>query len=246
MNNIKSSAHIPPTLVIFCKKPKMNQGKQRLAYSIGAEKACQIAEQLLACAIEDAAAWQGSVVIACAHKSDLLWAQSLLPDATVIPQYSSSTLLNCHQTEPDNLGHRLNYVDCQLRLLGHKQLVFIGTDAPLLNSTHYQTVLSSLKEHDIVLSNASDGGVTIMANSVPWPSLTTLPWSTHNLSEQLAKLCQKNKQSVFYIASSYDIDFIDDLEKLSIDLVNDNRPARQALLSLIQQLDLFSGNNKHA
>ena len=58
-----------------------------------------------------------------------------------------------------------NFVDQLLRNQTHQQLVFIGTDAPILDVSHYQLTLDALKQNDIVLNHADDGGVVIMANN---------------------------------------------------------------------------------
>ena len=230
-----------PTLVVFCKKPELHQGKQRLVKNISAEKALTIAQALLACAIEDSENWPGPVVIACSDANDLLWTQSLLESAQAIPQLPHNGL-----NKSNNLGERLNYVDKTLRKLGHQELVFIGTDAPILNEVHYQSVISALNHHDIVLSAADDGGVTIMANKIPWPILAELPWSTDKLSSSLSCLCQQNNLNVNYILPSYDIDYTADLKKLLIDLQTDNRPKRKRLLKEIKQLTLDTGLKTHA
>jgi len=227
-----------PTLVVFCKRPKLNQGKQRLVETMSAEHALIIANALLACAIEDTKAWQGPVVIACSDESDITWAQSLNTQAHVITQLPEGLT--------GNLGQRLNYVDHQLRLLGHQQLVIIGTDAPMLNNTHYQDVITSMSQHDVVLSHADDGGVVIMANSAPWPNIAKLPWSTEHLSHALAEICRENNLAVHYAKPGYDIDYITDIEKLMIDLKNDHRRARQALLGAINQLFFLSGATRYA
>lgn len=217
-----------PTLVVFCKRPKLHQGKQRLAEVIEPQRVLVVAEALLACAIEDTKAWQGQVVIACADENDMQWAQTLNEHAQVIAQLPSGL--------SGNLGQRLNYVDQTLRTLGHKQLVFIGTDAPALNHEHYLAVVNALNTHDIVLSHADDGGVVIMANNQSWPNIVDLPWSSEHLSQALAKKCLSQNLSVDYTLPSYDIDYVKDIEKLIIDLRDDPRPARQALLGIIQSL----------
>jgi glycosyltransferase A (GT-A) superfamily protein (DUF2064 family) len=227
-----------PTLVVFCKRPKLNQGKQRLVEAISAPQAFVIAKALLACAIEDTKAWQGPVVIATSDESDVEWAQSLNKKAQVMTQLPSDLT--------GNLGERLNYVDHVLRALGHQQMVIIGTDAPMLNDVHYQTAITSLNEHDVVLSHADDGGVVIMANSAPWPNMTALPWSTQNLSHALAQACRDEELSVHYATPGYDIDYVADLEKLTRDLTHDHRPARQALLATINQLFISTGVTNHA
>lgn len=212
------------TLLIFCKQPRLNHGKQRLAANIGAEPAFNIAKALLECAIEDAKAWPGPVVISPSHSDQLVWAQSLLPTASVIPQPEG------------NLGDRIKAVDAALREQGHEQIITIGTDAPVLNQHYLMATAKQLCESDVVMSAASDGGVTIMASSHPWPEIADLPWSTERLNEGLYSKCTSVGLSVSYVDPSYDIDHEQDLHKLIIDLAEDNRPARQRLLSLTRKI----------
>lgn len=238
-NNVNTAY---PTLVVFCKRPKLNQGKQRLVEAISAEDALYIAQGLLTCAIEDTKSWLGPVFIACSDESDVKWAQSLNEEATVITQLPSVATYS----SGGNLGERINYVDSELRALGHKKIVIIGTDAPILNPLHYQSAITALNKHDVVLSHADDGGVVIMANSVPWPNLSLLPWSTEHLSQALAEKCGNEKLSVYYSKPGYDIDYITDIEKLKVDLIDDHRPARQALLVTINKLFVSSGRKNYA
>lgn len=237
-SNSRAKQEKLPTLVVFCKRPKIGQGKQRLAEAISPEKTSIIAQSLLACAIEDSLAWQGLVVIACSDENDVEWAQSLNEKAQVITQLPAGL--------SGNLGQRLNYVDRVLRTLGHQKIITIGTDAPALNHSHYMAVIDSLNEHDIVLSHADDGGVVIMANNKSWPNIIDLPWSTDELSQALSAVCIDNDLSVEYSKPCYDIDYITDIEKLMVDLKDDPRPARQALLGTINQLFVTSGVISHA
>ncbi|MCL1077741.1 DUF2064 domain-containing protein [Parashewanella spongiae] len=229
-----------PTLVIFCKRPKLHQGKQRLAEDTSPEITLRIAESLLACVIEDAEHWQGNVVVACSSKNDIKWAKSKFSNARVISQTPFETSESIF-----NLGERLNYVDDKLRSQGHQQLIMIGTDAPILNQTHFDEVVTALTFNDIALSHADDGGVVIMANNLYWPDLSALPWSTNILSDSLAQLCSVKELNVRYTLSGYDIDYVSDLKKVFIDLQTDNRTARKALVSLIDELFHFSGKVSH-
>ncbi len=214
------------TLVIFCKRPLIYQGKQRLAATIGAKSAFSIAQALLDCALEDANAWPGQVVLTISNKEDVVWASSLLDRPhSVIVQNSG------------NLGLRINSIDKQLRALGHDRLVFIGTDAPMLTVKHYQQTCQALTIHDVVLSNAEDGGVVIMANCQPWPDLEALPWSTEYLGKTLKEACVQDNLDLVCISSGYDIDVEQDLLKLQRDLYNDPRSARQ---NLYQQINMFT------
>ncbi len=211
-------------LVIFCKRPRLGQGKQRLAQTIGTKKALEIARLLLACALEDAKAWSGLVVLSPSEQSDHDWAASLLadhPNCLVLPQ------------QEGNLGQRINLVDKSLRALGHHNLVFIGTDAPVLDAEFYQQAIESMRQNDVVLSRADDGGVTLMGSNQAWPDLSTLSWSTQSLADELHQTCEKSDRRLSFIRDTYDIDLIEDLKKLQKDLQGDNRITRQNLLKTI-------------
>jgi uncharacterized protein len=90
----------------------------------------------------------------------------------------------------------------------------------------YQAAILALNEHDVVLSHADDGGVVIMPKSAPWPNILTLRRSTEHLSQALAQACRDEGLSVHFSTPGYDIDYVANIEKLTVDLTNDHRPAR--------------------
>lgn len=211
-------------LVLVCKRPASGIGKQRLAASLGREAANQIAEALLACALEDACDWAGPVVIAPAHPADYAWADSLLP------QLQPSVRIQPQAT--GNLGQRLNVLDRELRSAGLEQLVYIGSDAPALAAADYAAVNDALLHYDTVLTPAEDGGVVLMASCWQWPMLSGLPWSTARLGAALADCCRAAGQSVATLTRGFDVDEQDDLFRLATALRTDRRPARRALHAL--------------
>ncbi len=212
-----------PCLVVFCKRPALFQGKQRLARSIGAEQALTFARSFLSCALEDAQAWPGPVVLAPASPGDIPWAQTLLDhDGLAIAQPQGG------------FGHRLQEIDRTLRRQGHNKIVFIGTDAPALTPTHYREARTALADSDIVLGPAADGGVTIMGARTPWPDFRSLPWGTNRLGQALEERCRRRGLSTKTISASYDIDVEADLDLLVTDLANDRRPARQRLYAQVR------------
>lgn len=211
-------------LVVFCKRPALFQGKQRLAATIGAEGAFLFAQSLLNCALEDARVWMGPVVLSPASPEDYDWAKGLLEGEYEV------------LVQPDgNLGTRLQTIDIKLRAQGHQEIIFIGTDAPMLTSSHYDAAIEALRRDDFVLSPASDGGVTIMGARVPWPDMAGLPWSTDLLGRALGGLCRAKGFTVAEIAQSYDVDVEADLLKLKQDLENDPRLSRKNLHGQIDQ-----------
>ncbi len=206
------------TLVIFCRRPALGHGKQRIAASIGAESTLELAGHLLATTLEDAADWPGPVVISPAEKTDREWAEALLSGAHRV----------CVQTN-GNLGERLNTVDCALRSTDTEHLIYIGSDAPLLDADYFEQASAALLTHDVVLGAAEDGGVVLMGARCAWPELAPLPWSADDLGKQLELLCLQRGLSVHTLPERYDIDFAHDLPRLHADLQSDPRPARRGL-----------------
>lgn len=219
-------------LVLVCKRPGLGIGKQRLAASLGREAANEVAEALLACALEDVRAWPGPVVIAPAHAEDYAWAEALLgeahPQVRIKPQAEG------------NLGQRLNVLDGELRAAGLEKLVYIGSDAPELGAADYAAASEALECHDTVLAPSSDGGVVLMASRKPWPSLVDLPWSTPHLGIALADCCRAEGHSVGALPHGFDVDEKDDLVRLIMSLSRDLRPARRTLHELASRLVPFN------
>ncbi|MCL7462505.1 DUF2064 domain-containing protein [Pseudomonas sp. NW5] len=206
-----------PTLVLVCKRPALGHGKQRLARRLGPEATLPIAEALLACALEDLAAWPGPQVIAPDRAEDADWARQQAPAA------------HCQAQGGGNLGERLNTLDRQLRAQGHGVLVIIGSDIPALTPALYAEVRAALTEVDTVLVPACDGGVVLMASRQPWPALAGLPWSTPALGDALQALCEAAGQQVRRVGLCRDVDEPADLLAAYQALAEDLRPARRAL-----------------
>jgi glycosyltransferase A (GT-A) superfamily protein (DUF2064 family) len=215
------------SLVVLIKRPKLYQGKQRLAASIGAKSALIIAQRLLACVIDDANHWPGQVILAPSSTEDCEWAKTLLSrPALVLPQPEG------------NLGQRLQHIDQQLTEQAITSRIYIGSDAPCLDLTLLLHVNHLLTLTDVVLSNARDGGVTVMATNNLWPILTELPWSTALFSQQLTRLCAAHELQVRLVTDSYDIDNEADIDFAYQDLAGDNRPSRQYLRQAIHWIKI--------
>jgi len=226
MHNVKSAKlSNPPCLVLFCKRPGLFHGKQRLAKTIGAPQSLIFARAFLECALEDAKAWPGPVVLSPSSEKDAVWAAGLLArEHRVLPQAGG------------NLGQRINAIDRQLREAGNDRIIFIGSDAPALQARHYAAAFRAINRAAVTLSRATDGGVVLMGSAAPWPDLSALPWSSKELERALSALCRRHEYDVEYIAPGYDVDVEADLARLRRDLIRDPRPARRRLF---RHLDEF-------
>ena len=138
-----------------------------------------------------------------------------------------------------NLGERLNHVDHYVRDKGAAHVYFIGSDAPILSPKFYQLIYSQVSDYDITLASSDDGGVTLMGGSKPWPDMIGLPWSTDSLGDELRSLCEEKHLSVQVLDGHYDIDTLADLKRCIHDLRGDNRPQRQRLCKVFDELNLM-------
>ena len=219
-----------PVLVLFCKKPGLGHGKQRLAADIGRFATLRVANALLNCALEDTQSWSGDLVISPSSSKEQVWAESL---ADQLPRKG---LTRVYAQCDGNLGKRLSEIDTRLRSEGAEKILFMASDAPTLVASHFQQALLALDTFDVALGDDLDGGVTLMASRVPWPTLTDLPWSEQQLGDSLAELCQQNKLSVHRFCGGFDVDTLDDLYRLAEFLKTDPRPGRRALSMLIRDV----------
>lgn len=213
--------------MLVCRRPQLGQGKQRLARSLGPERALAIACSLLDCALEDASGWPGTLVIAPDSRADRAWAAGLLARSAIVEPQPAG-----------NLGERLNALDAAVRELGHQRLLFIGSDAPSLGVPDLLAAAAALEREDVVLIPARDGGVTLMGARRAWPDLAGLPWSEPGLGEALARCCRAAGSSVTRLTASYDVDEVADLATALGALAGDPRPARQRLQRLLEQTSL--------
>ncbi len=222
-----------PTLILLCKRPAYGVGKQRLANKLGEEIALQIAQALLACALEDFLIWPGRLVISPASGRDQDWALNLCHQTPQMHRRSDIEVIPQHE---GNLGQRLNSLDKTLRESGHHQLIYIGSDAPDLGITDFMAASKALLNTDTVLKPTIDGGVSIMASRKPWPDLTELPWSTEKLCQNLSALCQDYGHSINTLSKGFDVDEMKDLHYLIGTLGHDSRATRQEICTLARQI----------
>lgn len=210
------------TLTLVCKRPREGVAKQRIAAQLGKAPTHELATLLLNCAVEDLASWQGPRAVLVAQASDVSWASTLCPDAGVVVQCEG------------NLGDRIVDGTQTIGDKGREPVLFIGSDCPELDNQYLQTCANSLQTHDVVLGDASDGGVVVMGTRSSWPILNDLPWSTDSLRSALVQRCTHAGMTIARHKALTDIDDASQLCALNAALAIDQRPARRALHDWLQ------------
>jgi uncharacterized protein len=96
--------------------------------------------------------------------------------------------------------------------------ILIGADLPL-QSTELETAAESLRDEDIVLGPAADGGYYLIGLRGPWKAaysslFQTMPWSTDQVLARTLKTIEELGLSHRLLAMREDVDTLDSLLRM--------------------------------
>jgi rSAM/selenodomain-associated transferase 1 len=196
-------SHTNPEAVavaVMAKAPIPGLAKTRLIPSVGAHAAAVLAERLTERAVQTAiTANVGSVTLWCtpdtAHAAFRTLAQRYSLTLAAQPQ--------------GDLGARM------LACTRHGPTLVTGSDCPALNATHLQEAARVLRDADVVLIPAEDGGYVLIGTRAPQPGLfNDMTWSIDTvLAETRRRIAALNLRAV-ELAPLWDIDTESDLFRL--------------------------------
>jgi len=210
-------------LAIFAKTPGLSPVKTRLAADIGAEKAEQFYRYSVKCLEELALTvlreTQGALVPYWAVGEENGLNHSLWGNFDRL------------WTGDGGLGDRLNHVYAAL-LKKHDHVILIGTDSPQLSSGRIIEAHEILrKKTGHVIGPAEDGGYYLYGGHVPLPRdlWLSVPYSVSETCAVFAKKLQPHGE-IHYLSRTFDVDLLEDFEKLSSCAGDMNGQAQQELM----------------
>ncbi|RPJ70307.1 MAG: DUF2064 domain-containing protein, partial [Alphaproteobacteria bacterium] len=194
-------------IAIFVKTPGISSVKTKLAKSIGKKEAEEFFHLSLR-ATE-------SLVIEAIKKSEAnieaYWAVAEKETLTH-PLWNSFKVV--HQGDGE-LGERLARVYSELQKK-HKRVFLIGADLPHLN---YKTLLRAnrklISSRDFILGKTDDGGFYLFGGRqvISTKIWNSIPYSSNDTSAELVQVL--GKQNFIFLDQNFDIDYVEDLERLS-------------------------------
>ncbi len=189
------------TLCILVKAPRAGAVKTRLAATIGAEAAAQLAGAFF---------WD---TLALAEQlTSVRVVVALSGDARLFPTLRDRVDI-WPQGEGD-LGARLER-NLRRALAESPRALAVGTDSPGLPVALLAQALAALDTRDAVLGPADDGGFYLLGmRKCPEGLLASLPWSTSNTREKTLARLGKRGLTVKLLAPWFDVDHEQDLERL--------------------------------
>ncbi|MBT0607432.1 TIGR04282 family arsenosugar biosynthesis glycosyltransferase [Aequorivita echinoideorum] len=122
---------------------------------------------------------------------------------------------------------------------GFENVITIGNDTPLLQTSHIAEAAENLRKNPLVLGPSRDGGYYLMGLNIAYfepESFLKLPWQTGNLRSALCQLLLKKNAQIIFLETLVDIDSIADVELLK----NSFRKIRQRIFKILVQLLTFN------
>jgi uncharacterized protein len=157
----------PEQLIVFVKAPRVGQVKTRLAKTLGATEARDAYKQLVAAVL-------GSV--SGIKHTELRFA----PDdalAEITPWLREHW--TAHPQGDGDLGARLTRAFAETFARGAERVVIIGSDCAELKSSDIRNAWRELRDHDLVVGPAIDGGYWLIGLRAPQPELfRDIAWSS--------------------------------------------------------------------
>ena len=190
----------PNHLIIFVKNRIPGRTKTRLASSIGDSAALQVYDELLAYTHATTA---GLNAYKWVFFSDYLEENSL---------WQRGYRLEVQQGK--DLGERMQRAFETCFSQGAKRVCIIGSDCFELEPDHLHEAFDALRQQDVVLGPAADGGYYLLGLQEQQPELfEDKVWSTPDVFADTLQDCRRLGLSVHQLPQLHDLDNIQDLKR---------------------------------
>jgi hypothetical protein len=198
-------------LAIVAKYPETGNVKTRLAQHIGAE----LAGQLYMSFIRDLETKfsQGP--------RPLFWAYTPA-------DRDFSSLVNsgcqCFPQEGEHLGARLQNIFRRLFRQGYQRVAIMSSDSPQMPREWIDETFAHLTQADVVFAPADDGGYNLIGMKHEHDLFTGIHMSTPQVLADTLERARALNLSAHLLPASFDVDVIEDVEKLRRFLADSDEP----------------------
>src|SRR5579883_313610 len=222
----RTTAH--DRLIIFTRYPEPGKAKTRLIPALGAIGAAAIHRQMTEHTLMQARMLLASQSVTV----DVQFAEG---DCERMADWLGADL-NYQVQASGDLGERMAHAFETAFAAGSTAVVIIGTDCPQLDVDLLAKAFGELRQHDLVLGPAVDGGYYLIGLRRPIPELFRgIAWSTADVLAQTLVIAHQRSLRVCHLPTLADVDYPADLEVW--EQVNaqrqSNRPTARPLISVI-------------
>jgi rSAM/selenodomain-associated transferase 1 len=194
------------SLLIFAKAPQTGTVKTRLIPALGAQGATDLYQRMLRYALEQAVAANiGPIELWCAPD----------PQDDFFTHCAQEFKLSLHTQQGADLGEKMAHALSDA-LKRAPRAILIGSDCPALDAAYLQQADVVLRNHQVVIAPAEDGGYALIGAAGIAPDIfNDIAWSTAHVMAQTRK--QLIAQKIIYaeLPQVWDVDSADDLRRLA-------------------------------
>ena len=166
-----------PTVLIFLKTPVRGQVKTRLAVDVGEAEALRIYRWLVE---------RQMAAIPAGWPVEVHYAPGTPGAEVVMRSWLGEAPGRSYWPQPDaGLGERLQVALGAAFARGAESAFLIGGDCPDLDTEGLEEAARFMRNHDVVMSPAVDGGFVVLGMRGAWPELLSgIAWSTAQVAQQ--------------------------------------------------------------
>jgi rSAM/selenodomain-associated transferase 2/rSAM/selenodomain-associated transferase 1 len=192
-------------LIIFARLPQPGTTKTRLIPALGADGAATLHDELVRCTLRKATALQAEFTV----DVEVWFAGDDREQAAQFTQ--GEPFRACFQSHGD-LGQRLQHAVGHAAGDGARRIVVIGTDCPDLTKDTLAQAFDALRQSDVVIGPALDGGYYLIGLNSHRPELfEDIAWGTCSVLRQTLARCRDAKCSTALLEPLGDVDRPEDL-----------------------------------
>ena len=196
------SDRVSERLLIFTRFPEPGRAKTRLIPALGAERAAAVHRSLTMHTLRAVEEFQRN-----RDARVEVWFTG--GDAAAMRTIFGDRLTYRPQGEGD-LGRRI--LSALESSADFSPTIVIGTDCPDLSAERIALAFDALRQHDVVLGPALDGGYYLIGLRGPCPTLfQDILWGTAKVFEQTTEIAAREHRSVAHLEPLPDVDEPDDL-----------------------------------
>lgn len=198
----------PDILGVFVKAPAPGRVKTRLAAAVGVHRAAEIYRDL-----------GRRIVSACvgAGHQTVVWFAPADAGRAVRNWMQGLSVAAYRAQIPGALGARLNAAFGKHFHEGACRVIIIGSDCPGVDAALVSRALAGLREHDLILGPAHDGGYYLIGLRAPAPQLFRgISWSTETVLAQTLAQARQLALSPVLLPTLRDVDTAHDARAAGI------------------------------
>ncbi len=193
------------SLIIFTRYPEIGTTKTRLIPAIGAEKASNLQKKMTQLTIDKSRQLQDKLNL----NIDVYFSGG---NKEKMASWLGENINFKTQAQGD-LGTKMYSALEDKFKQGSKNNLIIGTDCPDLTTDILFTAFNQLKNHDLVIGEAEDGGYYLIGLNSLIPDLfIDINWGTETVFSQTIDKAKKLNLSVYQLPILRDLDRPEDLE----------------------------------